>query len=38
MKKIYESPQIEVLCITVEQGFSASSTPVDDMPYGNHNW
>ena len=37
MKKTYETPQVEVLEVAVEQGFAASG--IDDMPYGNpHEW
>lgn len=36
-KKIYSAPEIEVLEVSVEQGF-AVSTPIDDMPYGGNNW
>ena len=37
MNKNYETPQIEVLEIAVEQGF-AQSGGIDDMPYGGNNW
>ena len=37
MKKTYETPQVEVIEVAVEQGFAASG--IDDMPYGNpHEW
>lgn len=36
MKKIYETPQVEVIEVAVEQGFAASG--IDDMPYGGNNW
>lgn len=38
MKKNYETPQIEVLEIAVEQGFAQSGGGIDDMPYGGNNW
>ncbi len=36
MKKTYETPQVEVIEVAVEQGFAASG--IDDMPYSDNNW
>lgn len=35
-KKMYLTPEIEVLEVEVEQGFAVSGgpAPIDDMPYG----
>lgn len=34
-KMNYIAPEVEVLEVTVEQGFAQSGGPIDDMPY---NW
>ena len=34
----YEAPQVEIVEVEVEQGFQASGTPIDDMPYRNGGW
>ena len=36
-KKVYSTPEIEVIEVAVEQGFAASD-PIDGMPYGGNNW
>ncbi len=36
-KKVYSTPEVEVIEIAVEQGFAASD-PIDGMPYGGNNW
>ena len=38
MKKTYETPQVEVIEVAVEQGFAQSGGPIDDMGYGGNNW
>ncbi len=39
MKRIYEEPQIEILCIRVEQGFAQSSgVEMDVNGWGSENF